>query len=359
MSSNQERTPSEVAAELLQFISPDLDRTTWASIGMALKYELPEDQAYHHFRTWSEQSDKFKTSDFNDTWRSIRAGNYKMATLYHYAKLGGYTGEFSKATSAYLQQRSAEREKEIQLANEAREQERRLARRDAQKFWGYSQKPQIDHAYLVKKGITNPIGIKEFVSKKSQARFLQIPCFNKDGVLMSLQSISETGFKKFQKGAQIMGGSMSIGKTSANKDLPVIICEGWATGISLNKASGLQTVVAFNSMNLPNIAKNVREAYPQREIIIAADNDYANTAGNVGVKAAEKAASSIGNQNVYVIKPEFTDEELTAFISKNGENPSDFNDMDVFLGEAILFERVENQIKQVIIESDQSNGLSV
>ena len=355
MDSTSEKTPYEIAAELLQFVSPDVDRRTWVTIGSVLRYELSEDDAHSLFREWSEGGEKFSPRDFNTTWNRIRPGTAKMATLFHHAKEGGYRGKAANISTEYLQQRAIERAKELKTSNDQLEQERRIARRDAQRFWGYSQKPKNDHPYLVKKKIETPLGIREFTSRKG-TRFLQIPCFNKDGVLMSLQSINEEGGKYFQKGAQIMGGSMSIGKSSANKELPVVICEGWATGMSLHKASGLQTVIAFNSINLPNIVQNVREAYPERQIIIAADNDFENKAGNVGVKAAEEGSKRIDDKNVFIIKPEFSENEIEAFRKQNNGIPTDFNDMDVFFGEDVLFSRVQAQIEANI--QSKSNELS-
>ena len=152
---------------------------------------------------------------------------------------------------------------------------------------------------------------------------------------------------------------MSIGKNKQNANLPVIICEGWATGMSLNKASGLQVVVAFNSANLGNIVSNVREAYPNRSIIIAADNDFENKGGNVGYTKSLQAAERIGNTNVAVILPEFSTEEIDAFKAKfDGAAPTDFNDIDVFLGDEILKNQVLKQIENNL-EFVQSNELSL
>ena len=356
--SNSKKRPEELASELLQYINPDIEREEWAKVGMALKYEFSEDVAYQLFRDWSQRSEKFSERSLIHTWNSIRPGSLKMGTLVHMAKSEGWKGELIQSTPEERAQRDASRQKEVAEANAKVEAERREARRLASFYWSKASAPNLDHGYLVKKNITEPKGVKEFVAR-SGARFIQVPCFNKDGVLMSLQSIGENGFKGFQKGAQVTGGSMSIGKTRQNTELPVMICEGWATGMSLNKASGLQVVVAFNSANLGNIVSNVREAYPDRHIIIASDNDYANTSGNVGLKKAQQAAENLHNSNVSVILPEFSLEEVEAFKQSNdGKPPTDFNDIDVFLGDEILNERVLKQIENKL-RLDQSNELSV
>ena len=355
---SSDKRPEELAEELLQFINPDMARNEWANIGMALKYELGEDVAHQLFRNWSQQSKKFSESDFTDTWKSIRPGSFKMGTLVHYAKQEGWTGEIPRLSHEEQLKRDAQRQQEVEAANQKMEADRREARRLASYFWSKSNIPNLDHAYLVKKNITEPKGVKEFTAKNG-ARYIQVPCFNKEGVLMSLQSIGENGYKGFQKGAQVTGGSMSIGKNKQNANLPVIICEGWATGMSLNKASGLQVVVAFNSANLGNIVSNVRAAYPNRSIIIAADNDFENKGGNVGYTKSLQAAERIGNTNVAVILPEFSTEEIDAFKAKfDGAAPTDFNDIDVFLGDEILKNQVLKQIENNL-EFVQSNELSL
>jgi putative DNA primase/helicase len=119
---------------------------------------------------------------------------------------------------------------------------------------------------------------------------LLIPLRHGPGPIVGLQRIMADGEKKFLKGTPISGAYTVLGKPT--KTGPVVICEGWATGMSIRAATGYCIVVAFNAGNLTNVAKKIRAALPEAEIIIAADDD-AFTDGNPGVKAASEAAREI------------------------------------------------------------------
>jgi len=74
--------------------------------------------------------------------------------------------------------------------------------------------------------------------------------------------------------------------TVSNKpDGALLIAEGYATAATVHQATGFATVAAMNCGNLFAVAKAQREKFPDREIIIAADNDQA-TAGNPGLSKA-------------------------------------------------------------------------
>jgi putative DNA primase/helicase len=119
---------------------------------------------------------------------------------------------------------------------------------------------------------------------------LLIPLRHGPGPIVGLQRIMADGEKKFLKGTPISGAYTVLGKPT--KTGPVVICEGWATGMSIRMATNYCVVVAFNAGNLTNVAKKIRAALPEAEIIIASDDD-AFTDGNPGVKAASDAAREI------------------------------------------------------------------
>ena len=54
----------------------------------------------------------------------------------------------------------------------------------------------------------------------------------------------------------------------------VTVCEGWATGRTILRATGYPTVMAFNGSNLKAVAEYVRKKYPDADIVIAADDDW-------------------------------------------------------------------------------------
>jgi putative DNA primase/helicase len=119
---------------------------------------------------------------------------------------------------------------------------------------------------------------------------LLIPVYQGPKNLVGLQRIKEDGEKLFLKGTEKQGAYMVMGKPTADK--PVVICEGWATGVSISMATGLCVVVAFDAGNLLHVAPKIRKAMQDAQIIIASDDD--SIKGNdTGIKAATQAALQI------------------------------------------------------------------
>lgn len=103
----------------------------------------------------------------------------------------------------------------------------------------------------------------------------------------------------------------------------VLLCEGFATGASLRKATGLPVVVAFDAGNLTPVSIELHKAHRKDvKILICADDDYltdAKTGKNPGRDAAGTAALAVGGA---VVWPVFPDERP---VDKKG--PTDFNDL--------------------------------
>ena len=97
----------------------------------------------------------------------------------------------------------------------------------------------------------------------------------------------------------------------------------------------------MNSGNLSEVAKAVRELWPQREIIIAADNDQF-TDGNPGRTKATAAAKSIGAK---LAVPQF---------HETREKPTDFNDLAI--AESLNVVRQQIEAAQVPKENDVADA---
>ena len=340
----------------LSYIDPNLPRDDWVNIGMALQYELGDNLGYDVFKNWSAGSPDFSARDFESTWKSFKQGysSFTLGTIVFFAKAGGFDPksiklnvERSSADVARVhaeQRRAAEKQRFIQ------DKKAEAARKIAVYRWNSSKRPDADniHPYLVKKGCSKPYGpIKQYKN------FLQIPAFNKDGLLTTLLSINETGFKAVIKDSVLSGSSMTIGKNTGNQDKPILLCEGWATGQSLHAASrvlipqsGLQVVVAFNSNNLIHVARNIRTHYLDRPIIVCADNDCCNRS-NVGILKANDTLDEI-QDNIVMIYPEFPQEMLQEKLIKAESVPSDFNDAHLIYG----LESVSDYIKDGLVKLD-------
>ena len=119
---------------------------------------------------------------------------------------------------------------------------------------------------------------------------LLVPLRHGPGALVGLQRIRPDGTKLFLKGTPAGGAYTVLGKPA--KTGPVVICEGWATGVSVHMATGYCVVVAFNAGNLQPVALKIRQALPNAQLIIGADDD-AFTEGNPGRSAADEAARAV------------------------------------------------------------------
>ena len=153
--------------------------------------------------------------------------------------------------------------------------------------------PASDHPYLERKGI-EPCGA--FISDEK----LVIPVYGQDGI-QSLQTITGDGEKRFLPGGRMSGGHYII---EGNPDT-IVICEGFATGASINKATGLQVAVAFSASNLKVVSQLMRERHQEAKIVVAGDDD------ETGIKAAREAAEAVAGVAVFpyhdLTKKDFND----------------------------------------------------
>jgi putative DNA primase/helicase len=165
------------------------------------------------------------------------------------------------------------------------------------------------HPYLKKKRV------RSHGLRKVGSDFL-VPIWNQDRDMQSVQMIGADGDKRFLKDGRVGGGYFQIGKASDT----ACICEGFATGASINESTGHGVFVAFNAGNLANVAKLVRERYPDASIIICADDDW-RTSGNPGLTRATEAADAVGGR---LAVPKFGD--------NRADDDTDFNDMTQAVG---------------------------
>jgi len=186
------------------------------------------------------------------------------------------------------------------------------------------------HPYLERKGARICPGLK--VGEDGR---LLVPVLSpEDGKPMSLQSIAADGGKLFLSGGRIQGGFFPI----KGKDGCLCICEGLATGLSIHEATGQTVLCAFNAGNLEAVARNAREKYPDRELVLCTDDDHA-TPGNPGLSKATAAALAVGG---LLAVPSF----------KEPAGRTDFND----LHQAEGLDVVRAQLKQCRTVTKRDRG---
>ncbi|MDH0187698.1 zincin-like metallopeptidase domain-containing protein [Stenotrophomonas sp. GD03993] len=245
----------------------------------------------------------------------------------------------------------------------------RRAEREVAQERQYDQAAEIAHAmfataapataddpYCLSKGIDNPVGLRvvpppstansQFLIAQSPLEMknfkqehegrpafmvgdLLVPARDMDGKVWTVQRVNPR-FKGFMTGGKMAGlhtvaGSdlpLMEGPLAKDASLPLIVAEGYATADTISKVAEQPVIVAFNAGNLQSVVSQLRERFPDRQIIVAGDNDHAkeNTIGpdgkpqkNVGKEKAIAAAESV---NGLVMLPRFS----------KGEAGSDWND---------------------------------
>jgi putative DNA primase/helicase len=230
--------------------------------------------------------------------------------------------------SSQLSQADWERVREQWAAAEEKHQEaaheRHLRAQKAAEWILRNSTPVTTHPYLDLKGIQAHGEIRAYRGS------LVLSLRDEQGQLQTLQFIDADGSKRFLTGGRTAGCSFRI---PGDPEGPVAICEGYATGVSIHEATGDEVVCAMNCGNLTNVAKTIRTKFPERQIIIVADNDQF-TDGNPGLARATEAAGAIAGT---LAVPEFSD-QLSI-------NATDFNDLHKLVGLAEVTRQIETAIK--------------
>uniref|UniRef100_UPI003F5D4FF8 zincin-like metallopeptidase domain-containing protein n=1 Tax=Xanthomonas oryzae TaxID=347 RepID=UPI003F5D4FF8 len=199
--------------------------------------------------------------------------------------------------------------------------------------------------YLQAKGIEAHAGV--FTDREGQKTY--IPAFDADGKQWTMQYIQEDGTKRFAKDSKKEGCFHPVGGMNALAAAPaLVISEGYATAASLAEGLGHATVAAFDSGNLPHVARALREKFPDKPIVIAGDDDKAQEierGHNPGRAKAEEAAKAVGGKAIF---PIFAPGEQQA----NPKGFTDFNDLanKSELGRDGLKRQVSAAVGQVLIE---------
>lgn len=235
-------------------------------------------------------------------------------------------GSLTQSERQNVHQRWQEASAKLKAETAARQKK---ARKVAAWILNRSRPARNLHRYLFRKHV------KVFGNVREYRRLLVLPLHDLSGELQSLQFIGGDSAKKFLSGGRTAGCFFTLGDRA---DGPLVGCEGYATGASIHESTGHAVICAMNSGNLLEVAKAMRELWPQREIIIAADND-AFTDGNPGLTKATAAAKAIGAK---LAVPQFKD---------SSSNPTDFNDLATLETPAAVAE----QIGAAVVPTESDN----
>jgi phage/plasmid primase-like uncharacterized protein len=173
-----------------------------------------------------------------------------------------------------------------------------------------------EHEYLNKKKV-RAYGNLRLSTFELTRNWIAIPLQDTTGTIHSAQFIADDGTKRFFYQGKVQGCYFKLAEVPST---PLVICEGYATGATIHEATGWSVCCAMNCGNLMAVCKSLRQQYPDRMIIVAADNDQ-YTDNNPGAAKALDASKAIA---AHCIIPQFSDSDTS--------QPTDFNDMAILSG---------------------------
>lgn len=221
-------------------------------------------------------------------------GNWKLGISRRWSS--GTTNELTADERRALQ---AEWQEQKRQREELRREAHEVAQQDALGIWQSSPLASAVHPYLRAKKIA-ATGLRQ------HGDTLLVPMFDDEGRLWNLQRIKPDGEKRFLFGGRIDGLFCIIG--SFAEACEAAIGEGYATMASIHRAAAIPCIVAFNTSNLPKVARLWADLRPDLSFIIAADDDEATAAKGVeegrayknpGMEVAEAVATEIGARVAY------------------------------------------------------------
>ena len=275
-------------------------------------------------------------------WYCLREDRTQAGTYVVLGSFGNWRGDerhrvevdwrgISEAERAELQQR---RQAQAEADQQARRDAAALAAMCAQELW-HQARPTGISGYLHRKGV-EPEGCR-FLPDGS----IVVPLLRYDEpreqALKALQRIWPDGVKRFTKGFQKPGTCLRLGHVVVGE--PILICEGYATGLTLRMAvdKRLPVVVALDAGNLMPVAELLRTMYPGSRLLICADDDYMTT-GNPGREKAHKAAKAVADCRYTwpVFRP-----------SNRGPKDTDFNDFHAREGLNVVQRQVHHVLPKM------------
>lgn len=152
--------------------------------------------------------------------------------------------------------------------------------------------------YLLRKGLDQPVFLMPVNSAKNIGGVhfgvgsIVLPLVNPSGMITGAQLINNRGEKRLLPGSHLKSSFIPITDDASSR--PLIITEGFATGLAISQFAEGMIVAALSANNLANVAVALRERYPDAQIIVAADNDVTTCGGNnPGKQQAECAALAV------------------------------------------------------------------
>lgn len=189
-------------------------------------------------------------------------------------------------------------EEEQRKKEEEREKEKLLARENASRYYSLSKNTSFpdEIPYLTEHGLTIEDALKNGVHYNSYFNAMQVPLYsNTTGELTTLQTISSS--RNEESGAYtkmfLKGSDPNVHAIIGVPTSPLVfVCEGWATGVAIQKAVNDRVYAAMCCHNLQNTVEYIRKEHPDKFIVCIADNDSKKETPDIKGKGQIKAEES-------------------------------------------------------------------
>jgi putative DNA primase/helicase len=336
---------AERARAALSAIPAD-DYEIWVDMAFALKQGFG-DEGFEIWDAWSRTAANYNERAARTTWRSASAsGGKTLATLFWHARQNG----FDLSRTHYPDRMTAVLAPSAEvLAQREREEARRQARHaavahEAVSTWQWARPVGPEHPYLMRKHLEPVDTLRELDAlellallgytpaseeKPLAGRVLLVPVWN--GRISTLELIDEHGLKSSLAGGVKKGGFWMTESLFAPPAAPSVILlgEGVATALSAARATGWFAVAALSSGNLSLVATNLRQRYPNADLIVL---------GELG-RGEAQAQQAAEEARARVTFPQFA---LDSRI--DDKMPNDFSDMAVLSG----FDAVGAHLRELV-----------
>lgn len=315
-------------------VIPSHDSDVWITAGMGCKSEFGE-AAFDIWDAWSAGYEKYNAKEARTRWRSFKAGKVSFGSVVHLAKQNGWSARRPELTPAEKRAKAkADKERRAARMAELEADEQRLAAlREAVSVActeiftqhcvrvgsaPYLGKKRVQaygigcfkHTVLliiddqaIRAWFLTGAKVNEFFRRMPKPRpdhisfqrwyrgTIAIPLRDSDDKLWSLQVISDTGKKLFPKYGRKAGCFHLIGEP--DNSMVLAVAEGYATAATIHAATRYPVAVAFDVGNLAQVVPVLKKRYPDKRLLICADNDQ-QTKGNPGVTKAQTIAMQVG-----------------------------------------------------------------
>lgn len=178
-------------------------------------------------------------------------------------------------------------EREVRARREHERAQRIAAMRSARQFWATATPMTKVHPYLERK----KLAAQGCAGLRVAGDLLVVPVWHSEWIV-SVQTISPAGEKRFWRGAPVKAGCYAIERKGA---AITVFAEGLATGLAVFQSMrSARVIVCFDAGNLLPVVERTK---PTGTVVIAADNDHATEARtgiNPGLQKAREAAKAIG-----------------------------------------------------------------